>query len=332
MRDAIVKSKAKLGKLPKNEDFVNIFSKPNLNDKLNYIKDKFNLDFEDYDLRKIELEILKKFKSDISSFTKYLNGIDLSFYNSYVSKYEMNSLIDVIQSIFNGTINENYKFLKENPFSDIFKIKKDMNFSELVNSLEHTKYYRVLKPFELSSNLKRENIMFLITNNLIKAYYRDVISICAKYKLKESKYLYDYIGIEIDLFNLETIYRLLRFYDIEKNEVFNYMIEGGKYIGTKELLKLSSLSYDEFISEISNYTYFDIFISNNNFEFISIERNLNRYIIKLSKRYLSQSGSDILKIVSAINIIYISFENLRRALEMNVEMTDNEKHILLSEV
>jgi V/A-type H+-transporting ATPase subunit C len=157
---------------------------------------------------------------------------------------------------------------------------------DFIRKLKGTLYYEHLRPLLES---KVEPTLFNIGMILDLAYF-DMIYKSLRLIGKHDRELMNYIeGINVDLLNLQWIYRGLKFYNLPPEILFNYTIAYGREFNRDDIKELCySKHLDEFQKRIVNTKYSFLF-DNENTKDIFMERRIYRYLyfkimIALKKR------------------------------------------------
>lgn len=323
MRDVTVKAKAKMGKLP-SEDFYNRLIHESSQDiKIDMLRSEYDFLNNCSNKKQIESTLFKQFYKEYKSLDFFLEGIESEFFKEYFSIYEIFLIQECIQCITNNTLEKNLLNLSENPFAKDVNIETDMTLEEFIEGLKTSKYYRTLLPF-INENMDKSSLIFLSSNALIKFYYRNLLKLAKKFKTKERVLLENFVGELINLSNLEMLYRLKKYFHINNNEIFNYLIEGGKGYNAEKLKYLTNLPIDDFLNYLSDTKYKDLF-----------ERNVDSHIqiqkrkMKMFKDEIISERSTILYVISAMNIVYMNLNNLISILEVDDSFTLSERYELV---
>ena len=317
MRDVVVKAKAKMGRIPDDDLYLNLASYGDFDKKVDILSKAYP-DI-DYSREKVNLEAnnFKRMFAEIKSIDYFLTGLESDFFNLYFSKYEILFLQEIIESLVNDNFAGNYLTFKSNPLSDNFVIDSKMDLESFIKSNQNSRYYRTLLPF-LNKNMQAENLIFLTSNALMKFYYRSLLKLSKK--LKEHKLIRKFLGEEINLLNFEMLYRLKNYYDLNDGDIFNYLIEGGNSFNGERLKELSLLSKDEFLEKMRSGKYKKVFANTDN-----IHKEIRKYELKLYKSEITKEESDILYVISAMNIIFISGENIEALMELDDSFNKDER-------
>ena len=193
-----------------------------------------------------------------------------------------------------------------------------MDLESFVIANKASKYYRVLLPF-LNENMEAESIIFLSSNALIKFYYRSLLKLAKKFNSKERKQIEKFLGEEINLLNFEMLYRLKSYYNRNDGDVFNYLIEGGNNFNGQRLKELAEMPKIDFLEKMSASKYKNIFI-----EYTHTHKEIRKRELELYYGEITKQESDILYVISAMNILFISDENIDALLEVDESFTVEE--------
>lgn len=323
MKDVSVKAKAKLSYVLDNDLLDGLIREDNLLAKASYLRK--NYDFLSADDEKIILEdkLRTHFYKELRSLEYFLTGLEKKFYQLYFSIFKIYLIQEIITSILNGSLAENLGYFRNNPYYKAMSLNLDTSFKDFIESLDDYHIKRVLEPF-LNENMDKDSIIFLSSNALIKSYYRELLKISEKFPSKESKLIKNFLAEEINLLNFEMLYRLKSFFDVNNSEIFNYLIEGGYLYNGQRLKMLSDFSKDELMEYFKDTKYKNIFEDENLFYKKMQDKRLKNF-----KDEIIKERSDILYIISAMNILYLNMKNLIAILEMDDKYTYSQKEELL---
>ncbi|MBZ2387487.1 V-type ATPase subunit [Anaerococcus murdochii] len=323
MKDVSVKAKAKLSYVLDNDLLDGLIREDNLSAKASYLRK--NYDFLSADDEKIILEdkLRTHFYKELRSLEYFLTGLEKKFYQLYFSIFKIYLIQEIITSILNGSLAENLGYFRNNPYYKAMSLNLDTSFKDFIESLDDYHIKRVLEPF-LNENMDKDSIIFLSSNALIKSYYRELLKISEKFPSKESKLIKNFLAEEINLLNFEMLYRLKSFFDVNNSEIFNYLIEGGYLYNGQRLKMLSDFSKDELMEYFKDTKYKNIFEDENLFYKKMQDKRLKNF-----KDEIIKERSDILYIISAMNILYLNMKNLIAILEMDDKYTYSQKEELL---
>jgi V/A-type H+-transporting ATPase subunit C len=95
-----------------------------------------------------------------------------------------------------------------------------------------------------------------IENRLDKKYYYDLFQSIGNPKSKDRKLFNKFIRTDIDLKNLVTIFRLKK-YGISDPSAADLLIEGGLKLKIRDIERMLSLSFEDFLSELEKTSYWE---------------------------------------------------------------------------
>lgn len=323
MKDVSVKAKAKLSEILSDDMVESLIRENDLGIKADYLGKVYNF-ISPYDEKlAIEDKLKEHFYKEIKSLEYFLSGLNKKFYQLYFSIYKIYYIQEIITSILNNSLSDNLTYFRNSPYYESMKLDYNTSFSDFIESIDDKHLRRVLEPF-LNENMDMDSIIFLSSNALIKSYYRDLLKLSDEFPAKEAKIIKKFIAEEINLLNFEMIYRLKTFFDVDDNEIFNYLIEGGYLYNGSRLKEISILSKEELIDYFRNTRYRDLFEEENLFYKARQEKKLRTF-----KDEIIKERSDVLYIISAMNLLYINMKNIIALLEMDDNYTYIQKKELL---
>jgi vacuolar-type H+-ATPase subunit C/Vma6 len=321
MKAYVVKARAKLGNLPNLMDYKNLIEEQDFLRKFDRAKALHPSLKNIKDLDQVEADLDLDMNRNIKSLSYFLKDYEKAFFDRYVSAFEIRLMQNVIQGILNESLNDNIYLFKNNPFSKNLVIKKDMKFEDFVAALKNTRYHRTLVPF-LNENMSKDSMIFLISNSLTKFYFRDLLDYSSKFPKDLGRKIQNFIGKEIDLYNIEMLFRLISYFDLPAYQIFNYLIEGGFRLKTEKLKKLSKMDIDSFKEEIKTTIYGPIFS-----EYFDFNKALMEERYKIYKALSKEDN--ILFLIYAVNMIDICNKNIISILHMDQSFTKDEQESLI---
>ncbi|BFL72579.1 V-type ATPase subunit [Anaerococcus nagyae] len=319
MRDVLVKSKAKMGKIPDNDLYISLANESDLSKKIDILSKKYPSIDNKMDKKSLEDSNFRNMYKELKSIDYFLKGLESDFFNLYFSKYEILFLQEIIESLVNKNFERNYINFSSNPLAKNFNLDPSMNLETFIEKNKNSRYYRTLVPY-LNKNMEKDSVIFLSSNALMKFYYRSLLKLAKKFPLKERKLIENFLGEEINLLNFEMLYRLKSYYNLNDSDIFNYLIEGGNTFNGQRLKELSLLSKEDFLKKMKSSKYRTLFDNNGR-----IHKEVRKRELKLYRGEITRQRSDILYVISAMNIIFISGENIESLLELDDSFTADER-------
>ena len=319
MKDVLVKAKAKLGKIPNNDLYLSLANETDLDKKIDILAKAYPDSYNQRDKRSIEANNFKNMYKELKSIDYFLSGLESKFFNLYFSKYEILFLQEIIESLVNNNYSRNYMSFQANPLSDNFNLELEMTLESFINLNKDSNYYRILLPY-INKNMVEDSVIFLSSNALMKFYYRELLKVAKKFPRNQRASIEHFLGEEINLQNFEMLYRLKSYYELDDTSIFNYLIEGGNTFNGPRLKEVSMLSKEDFLKKMQASKYKNIFADENN-----IHIRTRKYQMRLYRSEITKEETDILYVISAMNLIFISGENIEAMLEVDDSFTVDER-------
>lgn len=210
--------------------------------KNTYYKSGFG-DMDPKDIHRGELEIIlyRHMITDALKIAGYLNGWEKKFWRYIYRKQEVEDLKKMLRALQTGRslkdINRRTLFISR--YSKInFNVSLEAkNARELVETLQNTKFYKLLKPL-----LKEDGSIDLFAAEMgLDMYYysRMYHQIKDRMSGSDSKVLLKDYGLDADFRNMLWIYRAKKYYGLSKERIFTYLIPGGYKLKRKQLIALA---------------------------------------------------------------------------------------------
>lgn len=307
------KSRALMGKLLDDEDYKNLLSKKSVPEIAAYLKQYTRYgsilqDFNENEIHRGKLETLlkKNHMNSIEKLVHYFQDNYREFYETIIIRYEIEDLKVIARAIKTKrdllSLKDTLIYIGRYSNIKIDELLASKSINDFINNLRNTIYYKYIST--LDENKKGFNF-FILEMTLDLAYF-DIYS--KKIKLLNSrdyskiKYLQ---GFNIDLLNIQWIYRGLKFYNLPPEELFNYTILNGLVFSRSDIKNFCySKSIDAFQEEILKTKYGFLFDRENTKD-IFMERRILRYQYFNLKSMKRKAKMDI-----SLPIVYILFSEI----------------------
>lgn len=301
------KVRALEGKLLDTDDYTNLLSQKSVSGIAGYLKQNTGYSkslegIDDNTIHRGEFENILK-DTLISSFEKiahYLNDDYKKFYRTLFIRYEIEDLKSILRIIKAHEDNasstsymdsqNSYVFLGRYSRLNIDNLLSSKNYVEFISNLRGTVYYEYLHHLvETKSGIKMFNIAMALDLAYFDVFYKSLALIN-----KTDRKIMEYIqGINVDLLNIQWIYRGRKFYNLSTEELFNYTIAYGKEFSRNDIKDLCySGSLDEFQKMVLNTRYSFLFDQEDTMD-VFMERRILRYQYFKLKHLKTREGMDI---------------------------------------
>ncbi|MFP4654337.1 MAG: V-type ATP synthase subunit C [Methanohalobium sp.] len=247
------------------------------------------------------------------TFTKILDiseGEPNYLLGKYLKKYDIWGIKTILRGKYYNASPEEIKenLISAGKFSYEFlsELARKDSYTDVISALENTDYYPILKQYD-GTNLTD------IENKLEKEYYKDLFISVHELKSKSSKIFADFVGTEIDIKNLRTLFRL-KMSGVNPDEIRELMIEGGHRLKMKDIEGLLPLSFEDFLSAIDKYSYwynFSDVVSSDMESLIDLETQLLKQNVKFASSISHVYPLSIVPIMDYILNKKVEVDNLR---------------------
>jgi len=289
-----------------NEDFKNLLHRKSIADIAAYLKKETHYqkvlgDINENQIQRGHLEALirKDHAREIGEISHYLYDGYRKFFTYVFVKREIEDLKKMLRSIKNGKIG----MLSKDLFPHLCRLNKvnvdtllrSKNIDEFIKSLRGTVYYKYLQPLEEGSGDKS---IFMGEMLLDLAYFDIFYKNLHEIEKKDRKIVDKIQGTNVDLLNIQWIYRGLKYYNLPREILFNYTIPHGTELSIRDIKELCyTKSIDEFQQRILN-TRYNFLFDNESIKDIFMERRMLRYQYYNTNRLKKQYKMDITGIIA----------------------------------
>ena len=291
-------SKEDLEQLSKQNDFKNA---------VYFLKNEFevleNIN-ENSDRRIIERELDKTIIEDIEKIKKILNSSDKEIFNLFISRYEINCIIESLKNIIYKKDLSDSKEIVSVWTDRVFKYIKDIENSKSIDQylerLRKSKYYIVVKEYLDEKNEKIANL----DTKLNKIYFKDLDN-----SLKElNGRTIELIGENIDLLNISWMYRMKKYYKMSPDEIQKRLIDVNYKLDNKEIKNIIDSEDIEDLKQkliSTNYAHIVEKASEDN-----LELEVNKYLFRKYKKCFIESEYSISTVISYMMLKEFQKQNI----------------------
>ena len=291
--------------------YANRLTKENINDliKQSNVKnvvlmlknksDIFKNTQENIDRLEIEKLLDESLLNDILKIKKLLNKSDNALFDIFLRQYEIKCVKSILRKLYSDDktddiIVQNVKMWTLQLFNEIKGIETIENFDDFFQAIKRMGHYSFIKKYQNNENIN----IFEIENEIDKLYFENLYD-----KVKSNNNLKKIIGSEIDLLNIEWIIRIKRFYNFDKQRLFQVLIDRYYKIKPNQLKDIiNANSFDEIKTILSKTVYKNVFISETDFE-----NNADRFLYQINYKVFKEDVLSIAYIFAYINLV--DYEN-----------------------
>lgn len=209
----------------------------------------------------------------------YVYGDDKKFFKILFMRYEIENLKVFLRMVARKEslqrISDHIIIPKSYGTINYTLLNDARTIDDIIAGLEGTKFQKIIQMFK---DEEEDKLMFYMEMNLDRLYFQNLYLQTKRLDRDNGPVIADVVGRNIDMLNIQWIYRGRRFYKISQEELVNYSLPGGKHFKYEQL---KDMCYKEKLSDIETMiresAYGVIFEDVPDFE-IFMERSMERYI------------------------------------------------------
>ncbi|NLM06838.1 MAG: V-type ATPase subunit, partial [Tissierellia bacterium] len=238
------KVRAMRANMLKDEDYIALMHCSNLEEMIKYLKDKtryslvLNNTNSYTDINLFEIDLMSYSLHELSRLLGYFSGPYREFLDAFRLYYDIRIVKSLIRRLLNDgleaykqELKSKIKFLSKADINSMLDVK---NFQEFVQSLS-------IKPIKtiLEEVQTREGVDFLfnLEMSLDRFYFYHLREKALNLDKENKNIVLDSLDENIDLLNIEWIYRGIVFYKLNPDELINYTIGYGKEFDFNDIQK-----------------------------------------------------------------------------------------------
>lgn len=296
------KVKALYSKILNQSDYHNLIEASSITEIVAYLKNNTHYnevlvgtDIANLHRRDVEILIRKSILSDFYHLYFYLPVKVQKLFKLIERRYEIENIKFIFRSLHSGHLEYiskerlfpvNHKTISEETFMAI------KNFDDALNTFKNSIYSGVITS-AYDNYRKTQKLQYLL--NAIDFWYFSSLESEFKKNPEFSSNLRDLFFKQVDLINIQWIYRARLLFKLSTSEVLNLLLPITFKLSKSEIENLStSEDLNDFIEKISLTFYGEYFknIDQNIFSYI-IERLCNRILLKDAKELISETQNGL---------------------------------------
>lgn len=335
----VAKMHAVYGKRLKNEDYSALMSCTSVADAAGYLKRNtyFSRTLEGIDtetLHRGNLENILR-RSVMENYFRIIGfekiGMD-EFYNYIIIKTEIDEILICILHLNAGTTDHITTlpiYMNKYTSFNLLDLAKVRNFSELLELVQKTPYYDILKEFKTEE--ENGHIDYAGCELKLRTYYFGrVIESLNAFGADTRKRMKDYIGTHIDMINIINSYRMTKYFNADEKEIKHRMIPIYLKIPEKKIDELYRAHDEEdFLAKFSK-TYYGRELAEEGYDMKNPEAALTHFRFKQTKRAFSRSVTAPECFFTFNTLAEIEMKNIIRIIEsIRYELPVSEINSLL---
>ena len=326
MAAGVIASKARsmLGNQLQESDYIELSHKHNVAEICAYLKGSTSYadalkDVRENHIHRGQLEdlLVKESFRRLLKLFRYSESSQRAYFQLHMQKIEIELLLSrirvLISQSFDSAIVELPIFLKPYTSYDLTKLGSVSSYDDLLDVVEHLRYYEVLKPFHVKKGQESQIAYAQIETALQKDFYAHGFEVI-KHVLKgeNRKRCYALLASQAELTNIEKIYRMKKYFNARENEIEKVLIPIHYRISQKKMEELIASTTSQFIKLVAQSPYH---LSIDDKEDVNIEQEVSKYIYATAKKqvYFAQHAAIISS--SYLVLMQQELQNIVRIIE-----------------
>lgn len=257
--------------------------------------------------KQLEILLRKYIVGQIQKLIHYFTGEYRRFFRILLLRYEIEDLKIFLRAVAMGEdlskAREAAVLTDKSSGFDPENLLGAKSIEDLVERLKGTAYHHLLKPYVYE---KPGEMLFYMEMALDRMYFTLLGRQAEKLAPKDRETLGEILGKNIDLLNLQWIYRGIKFFRLPPEEIINYTLPKGYKLGVKKLKDLCySESEQQLINKMVRSRYGFLFDNEDTLD-IFMERRIERFLYFLLLKYRRYHRMNIIE--SSVYIHLLEFE------------------------
>lgn len=282
------KIRALESQLLNDEDYQTLVEKDDLQSVLRYLQQHtvyqniLKGDIKDVtDLSKLERTFKKFVFERYEKLIHYVTDENRRVFKYMFMRYEVENIKGLIRAIYRkenlAEVMDGLLVSKHFSKLDYKMLSNCQTLSQLIDGLSETPYGALLKPY---LNESEDQMLFYMEMNLDRLYFKSLVKQMMQLSGEDRAYNLLIIGINIDILNIQWIYRGLKYYHLSSEELFNYCLNNGAFLTLNKIKTLCYIKDDKtFLSEIKETKYGSLFETDDPIDLV-MERQMERYLYR----------------------------------------------------
>lgn len=304
-----------------NKDYINLMEKTSVEEQISYLKDHtiYEEDLKEIlaldDIEQVETALKAHIINQYGKLIPYFTDDYRRLFKTILMRYEVEDLKLYLRAMERKEDLNNIwevSFLKDNYYNlDFNRLKSSANLDEFIENLQGTVYYNALKPYK---NEEHSKILFYMEMNLDRLYFK-LLKSNSKSLAQVDRVLFEEIlGENVDLLNIEWIYRGIKFYNLLPEELINFTLSNGDQFNYEKIKKMC-YSDEQQLKEIVLASRYDFLFDTEKDVDLYMERRIQRYQYYQSMNAFKNGKLDITLSIAYIHLLEYEMRDIISILE-----------------
>jgi V/A-type H+-transporting ATPase subunit C len=300
------KIRAMKGKMLSDDDYLQMMVKDSVADVAIYLKNNTyyndaleSIDTNDVHRGHLEVYLYSAEIIDALKIARYLKGNERKIYRFVYRRQEIENVKMMLRMLQLGGSLENIDkkrlFISHFNVIDFEKSLAATNIRELVETLKHTNFYALLNPLVIDDNkidlYQAEMSLDMYYYSKLKTQIKSLVS------GEDRVIIDDYFGSEADLKNVLWIYRGKKYYSMDKEMLYRYLIPMHHKLSKEDIVKMIDAKSADQVVELARASFYNEEFSG---KIVHWESEFMRRMLKTQLNYMRLYPFSIAPIVGYI--------------------------------
>lgn len=264
-----------------NNDYINLIKKETVESQINYLRENtiYALALKEANtIQEAEFQLKKYMLTEFEKLLFFFTDNYKAFFKAILMRYEVEDLKlylrvlqrkeDLSKISHSVLVTESYSSI------DFASLSTATSLSDIVEKLKGTPYYKALNPYKEEEPSK---ILFYMEMNLDRFYFNNLKEKSKKLSSEDNKIFNKILGRNVDLLNIEWIYRGIKYYNLIPEELINFTLPNGFEFNYQRIKEMCYSSEEELKRIVLKTRYKFLFDSEKDID-LYMERRIERYI------------------------------------------------------
>ncbi|WP_409228899.1 V-type ATPase subunit [Gudongella sp. SC589] len=305
----------------KDDDYIILMEREKVEDQIKYLKENtvYGEHLQDMetldDIQHVELQLDRFLVMQFKKIVKYFSDDYEKLFKALMFRYETEDLKLYLRALARGEdLEKSVKIsvVRSTYYSFSYdKIKTAKSLDDFIEKLKGTKFYDVLYPYRHEAYSK---LLFYMEMNLDRLYFSHLSEAAQKLSRRDREIFNELLGENIDLLNIEWIYRGLKFYSLLPEELINYTLPNGRYFEYKDLKDLCYGDIEHLKEVVSGTKYKELVNEDRDID-LYMEIRIQRHLYDKFKNSFTRGKLDISISIAYIHLLEFEIRDIISILE-----------------
>lgn len=242
------------------------------------------------------------------------------YYQLHMQQIEIELILSRIRVLisqeFEDAIAEFPLFLKPYTGFDLLRLGAVHSYDELLDVLKKTVYYDTLLAFRVKKGRENDIDYTGIETQLHKAFYERAFTIIEK-KLKGAtrKNIQEYFAMQVDLSNIEKIYRYKKYFHAREDVIRDSLVKAKGHLSTAFLEELISQPNAPAFMKLLNTSTYKLKLNSVDKPYVYIEYYTEKFMYEKARKNVYYSQEAPLVFTSYLLLAQRELENIINIIE-----------------